>query len=308
VPQQDILPWVVFNAIIFIFLTLDLTVMHRKAHEVHMKEALLAVAFWVSLALFFCVGVYFVRGTHKALEFLTGYLIEESLSVDNLFVFIMIFTYFKVPPLYQHRVLFWGIVGAVVMRAVFIFAGVSLIHRFHWLIYVFGAFLVYTGIKLAFGEKEEIDPEKNPVLKLFRRLIPVTASYEGSKFFVRSNGKILATPLMVVLVVVETTDVIFATDSIPAILAVTLDPFIVYTSNIFAVLGLRALFFVLAGMMRKFRFLNYGISFILAFVGAKMLVSDIYKFPILVALSVVALVLVLSVAASIRFPEKENMR
>jgi tellurite resistance protein TerC len=298
--------WVIFNAVIITLLVLDLTLFHRKSHVIGFKEALGWAAFWISLAIGFGIGVYFWMGSHKALEFFTGYLIEESLSVDNLFVFLVIFSYFRVPRELQYKVLFWGIVGALVMRATFILAGVGLVNRFHWLIYVFGAFLVFTGVKMVTEHGKEMHPEKNPVLRVFRRWMPVTRDYEGDKFFARRDGRVYATPMFVVLLVVESTDVLFAVDSIPAILAITLDPFIVYTSNVFAILGLRALFFALAGMMEVFRYLHYGLSAILIFVGTKMLLTyfDI-KLPITVALSVVAGILTLSVVVSLVHPHKE---
>jgi tellurite resistance protein TerC len=247
--------------------------------------------------------VYFWHGRGATLEFVTGYVIELSLSVDNLFVFLLIFRYFHVPPAHQHKVLFWGILGALVMRAVFILLGVGLIRRFEWIIYLFGALLVYSGIKLFRQEKMEIHPEKNPVLRVFRRWMPVTENYEGGKFFVRRPG-LYATPLLIVLLVVETTDLLFAVDSIPAILAITLDAFIVYTSNVFAILGLRSMYFALAGMMEVFHYLHYGLSIVLIFVGAKMLVSHYYHMPTELALGVVAVVLLTSVLASVVHPKK----
>jgi tellurite resistance protein TerC len=288
-------------------LILDLGVFHRKAHVVKIREALLWSAIWIALALIFNLGIYFWRGEEAALEFLTGYLIEKSLSVDNIFVFVMVFSYFRVPALYQHKVLFWGILGALIMRAIFIFAGISLIQHFHWVIYIFGSLLILTGVKMAVQKDKEIHPEKNPVLKLFRKFMPVIHRYEGDKFFVKQNNRLFATPLFIVLLVVETTDLIFAVDSIPAILAVTLDSFIVYTSNVFAILGLRALYFALAGIMNLFRYLNYGLSAILIFVGAKMLVADFYKLPIGIALGVVAGILIISIVASLLWPRKEEM-
>ena len=283
-------------------LALDLGVFHRKVHVIEIREALVWSAIWVVLSLLFNLGIYFWRGPETALEFLTGYLIEKSLSVDNIFVFLLIFSYFDVPSLYQHKVLFWGILGALIMRAIFILAGVALIQKFHWVIYVFGVFLILTGIRVALQKGKEIHPERNPVLKLFRRLIPVTARYEGSRFWIKKEGRYLATPLFIVLLIVETTDIVFAVDSIPAILAITLDPFIVYSSNVFAILGLRALYFALAGLMRLFHYLHYGLSGILVFVGLKMLLTDIYKIPIGVALGVVGGILVISVIISVVRP------
>jgi len=284
-------------------LVLDLGVFHRRNHVVKFREALLWSAMWIALAAVFAVIVYFWHGRGSALEFVTGYVIELSLSVDNLFVFLLIFRYFQVPTVHQHKVLFWGILGALVMRAVFILAGVGLIRQFHWIIYVFGALLVYSGIKLFRQENAEIHPEKNPLLRLFRRWIPVTKDYEGDKFFVRRPG-LYATPLFVVLLVVETTDVLFAVDSIPAILAITLDAFIVYTSNVFAILGLRSMYFALAGMMELFHYLHYGLSLVLIFVGGKMLVSHYYTIPTEIALGTVAGILVISVVASMLNPRK----
>lgn len=294
--------WIGFNIFVLAMLALDLGVFHRRAHEIKIKEALLWSAVWILLALAFNAGIYIWRGQEVALQFLTGYLLEKSLSVDNIFVFIMIFSYFRVPALYQHQVLFWGILGALIMRAIFIATGVTLIQRFHWIIYIFGAFLILTGIKMVTQKDKEIHPEKNPLLKLFRRFMPVTERYEGSSFFVRKDRRWFATPLFVVLLVVETTDVIFAVDSIPAILAITVDPFIVYTSNVFAILGLRALYFALAGIMQLFHYLGYGLAAILVFVGVKMVMADFFKLPITVALAVVAGILLISVVASLLRP------
>ena len=284
-------------------LGLDLGVFHRRAHTVKFREALAWSMVWIALAVIFAVVVFFWHGRTPALEFVTGYVIELSLSVDNLFVFLLIFRFFQVPAVHQHKVLFWGILGALIMRAVFIAAGVGLIQRFHWIVYVFGAFLVYSGIKLFFQEEAEIHPEKNPVLRLFRRFVPVTKDYEGDKFFVRRPG-LYATPLFVVLLVVETTDLLFAVDSIPAILAITRDAFIVYTSNVFAIMGLRSMYFALAGMMEMFRYLHYGLSLVLVFVGAKMLLSHYLEIPTPVALAAVAGVLAISVIASMANPKK----
>ena len=284
-------------------LVLDLGVFHRRNHVVKFREALLWSAMWIALAAIFAVIVYFWRGRGPSLEFVTGYVIELSLSVDNLFVFLLIFRYFQGPTVHQHKVLFWGILGALIMRAVFILAGVGLIRQFHWIIYIFGALLVYSGIKLFRQENAEIHPEKNPLLRLFRRWIPVTKDYEGAKFFVRRPG-LYATPLFIVLLVVETTDVLFAVDSIPAILAITLDAFIVYTSNVFAILGLRSMYFALAGMMELFHYLHYGLSLVLIFVGGKMLASHYYQIPTEIALGTVAGILIISVVASMVHPNK----
>jgi len=304
--SNQFLLWIGFIAFLITALIVDLKVFHRKAHEVKVKEALTWSAIWISLALAFAYGISIWMGSEKALLFITGYLIEKSLSMDNLFVFLMIFTYFQVPPQFQHNVLFWGIFGAMVIRAIFILTGVTLIQHFHWTIYIFGAFLVFTGIRMALSKGVEVHPEKNPILKFVRRFMPVTDSYEGGKFLVKRNGHVFATPLFIVLLVIESTDVMFAVDSIPAILAITVDPFIVYTSNAFAILGLRALYFALAATMRSFHYLHYGLSVILVFVGVKMLLSYAYKIPIAIVLPVVFGVLLTSVIASIISPEKEG--
>jgi tellurite resistance protein TerC len=298
------LPWVLFGLFVLIMLVLDLGVFHRHSHEVTVKEALIWSGVWITLALLFNVGVYLWHGPQTALEFLAGYLLEESLSVDNLFVFLLVFSYFQVPAQYQHKVLFWGILGALLMRAMFIIAGVTLVQKLHWIIYVFGAFLIVTGSKMATGKDKQIEPEKNLVLRLCRRLLPVIQHYEDGKFFVRREGRRFATPLFVVLLLIETMDIVFAIDSVPAILAISLDPFVVYTSNVFAILGLRALYFALAGVMQLFHYLHYGLSGILVFVGVKMLLADIYKIPTGVALGVVAGFLLLSVLASLIWPRK----
>ena len=302
--SNELLLWIGFNVFVLAMLALDLGVFHRKAHEVKVKEALWWSAMWISLALAFNAGVYFWRSEEAALEFLTGYLLEKALSVDNIFVFIMIFAYFRVPALYQHKVLFWGILGALIMRAIFIATGIALLQHFHWVIYIFGAFLILTGIKLAVQQDKEVHPEKNPVLKLFRRFMPVTKNFEGDKFVVKRDGRRFATPLLVVLLMVETTDVVFALDSIPAILAITTDPFIVYTSNVFAILGLRALYFALAGIMQMFHYLSYGLAAILVFVGVKMMIMDFYKLPIGISLGVVAGILAIAVILSLVRPRR----
>jgi len=301
---ESIWKWVFFNAFVLGMLALDLGVFHRRPREMKVGEALGWSAMWITLALSFNLGLYVWLGPRPALEFLTGYLIEKSLSVDNLFVFLLLFSYFRVDGQYQHEVLFWGIIGALVMRALFIALGVTLIHRFAWIIYVFGAVLIYSGIRMAFEKKKQIRPEKNPVLKLFRRLMPVTEDYEGGNFFVRRERRRFATPLLTVLLLVETTDLIFATDSIPAVLAITTDPFIVYTSNVFAILGLRALYFALAGAMDRFHHLHYGLALILAFVGTKMILTawDI-RIPTHIALFVIVTILALSVVASLIWPK-----
>lgn len=303
----DIYVWVGFLLFVFVMLALDLGVFHRKSHEVKIKEALIWTAIWISIAMLFNYGIYVYMGEEKALEFLTGYVIEKSLSVDNLFVFIMIFTYFNVNPKYQHKILFWGILGALVMRAIFIFAGVALITKFHWIIYIFGGFLVFTGIKMLFHKDENIDPEKNPLVRLFKKFMPVTTVQEGDRFFVKIDGKTFATPLFIVLLLVEFTDLIFAVDSIPAILAITNDTFIIFTSNVFAILGLRALYFALAGITQYFHYLKYGLSAILVFVGVKMLVVDFYKVPIVYSLSTILGILIISVVLSLIFPKNEQI-
>jgi tellurite resistance protein TerC len=301
--------WVGFTAFVLAMLALDLGVFHRKAHEVRVREALLWTGVWIALALLFNLGVYHWFGSERALEFLTGYVIEKALSVDNIFVFIVVFSAFAVPPKLQHRVLFWGILGALVMRAVFIVVGAALLQRFHWVIYVFGAFLVFTGIKLLVQRDEEVHPERNPLFRLFRRLVPSVRDFRDGHFTVVEAGKRYATPLLLVLVSIEATDLVFAVDSIPAIFAVTTDPFIVYTSNIFAILGLRALYFALAGMMGKFHYLKIGLSAVLVFVGAKMLLAGFYKIPILASLGVIVALLGASVVASLlRRPATPELR
>jgi tellurite resistance protein TerC len=297
--QNEVLWWVIFNIFVLAMLALDLGVFHRKAHVIRIKEALGWSVAWILLSLLFNLGIYFWRGPDTALEFLTGYLIEKSLSVDNIFVFVLIFSCFRIPFLYQHKVLFWGIVGALILRAIFIAAGITLMQKFHWVIYVFGGFLIVTGLRMGLQKHKEIHPEKNPVLKLFRRFMPVTDAIEEGRFFVKQGGHHAATPLFITVLVVETTDLIFAVDSIPAILAVTSDPFIVYTSNVFAILGLRALYFAIAGMIQRFQYLHYGLSAILVFVGMKMLLSSVYKIPVGFALGVIAAILLVSVVSSI---------
>ncbi len=295
--------WVGFNLFVLAMLAIDLGVFHRKSHVVTFKESMTWTVVWVTLALAFNVGVWHFAGSQKGLEFFTGYVIEKSLSVDNVFVFALLFSYFAVPPLYQHKVLFWGILGALIMRAVMIVGGAALITKFAWIIYIFGGFLVLTGIKMIVKRAEEIHPERNPVVRGFKRLMPVTSDYRGDKFFVRENGIRMATPLFVVLLLVEITDVIFAVDSIPAIFAVTTDPFIVYTSNVFAILGLRSLYFALAGVMDKFHYLKIGLGAVLTFVGVKMLLAHTaWKLDTLVSLVVIVLILGTSVVWSLLRP------
>ncbi|MBS1536846.1 MAG: TerC family protein [Bacteroidetes bacterium] len=304
--SQNTMLWVGFHVLVGILLVLDLFVFNRKAHEITVREALKWTAFWVGLAGLFCAGIFYWGTPVMALEFATGYIIEESLSVDNLFVFLTIFSYFQVPSKYQHKVLFWGIIGALVLRASFILGGIVLIQQFHFIIYLFGGFLLFTGIKLAIQQEQKLEPEKNPVLKILRRSIGVSKYYYEDKFFIRKMGYTFATPLFVVLVLIETTDLLFAVDSIPAVLAVSTNPFIIYTSNIFAILGLRTLYFALAGLVNIFHYLNLGMSVILIFIGVKMMLSDIYKIPITVALGVIVGILVVSIAASLVLPKKEE--
>jgi tellurite resistance protein TerC len=302
--------FVAFNLGVLAVLAVDLGIFHKKAHTVTVKEAAIWSAVWISLSLGFAGVIYWLHGQQSALEFVTGYLIEYSLSVDNIFVIILIFSYFRIPDKYQHRVLFWGIIGALIMRGSMIGAGALLIERFEWIIYVFGAFLVFTGIRMATHDEADIEPEANPVLRLVRRLLPVTHDYRGQAFFVKEAPKrgvpvaLMATPLFVVLALVETTDLIFAVDSIPAIFAVTRDPFLVYTSNVCAILGLRSLYFLLASVIHKFRFLKLGVAAVLTFVGAKMLVGSVYVIPIYISLPVILVLLATSVAASVLIPER----
>ena len=297
--------WVGFNVFVLAMLALDLGVFHRKAHVVTLKESMSWTVVWVGLALVFNFGVWHYMGPQRGLEFFTGYVIEKSLSVDNVFVFALLFSYFAVPPIYQHKVLFWGILGALIMRAIMIFLGAALIAKFAWIIYVFGAFLILTGIKMIVKREEEIHPERNPLVRWFKKLMPVTNDYRGDKFFVRENGVRMATPLFVVLLLVEFSDLIFAVDSIPAIFAVTKDPFIVYTSNVFAILGLRSLYFALAGVMDKFHYLKIGLGVVLSFVGVKMLLGHTaWKIDTNVSLGVIVGILTISVIASLLRPKK----
>jgi tellurite resistance protein TerC len=299
--------WVIFNVFILLLLGLDLFVFHRKEHAVKVKEALLWSAFWIALSLIFNAVIYYWKGPAPALEFLTAYLIEKSLSVDNLFVFILIFNFFKVPLQYQHKILFWGIIGALVLRGIFILVGVALIAKFHFIIYILGAFLVYTGIKMAFTKDDgQLRPEQNPFIVWVSQKLRFTKTAVGGKFFTRVDGKLYATPLFLVLIMVESTDVVFAADSIPAILAISKDPFIVYTSNVFALLGLRALYFALAGIMQLFHYLHYGLSLILVFIGAKLLVSDFFEMDMRYALLVVGAILTVSIVVSLLFPKKDE--
>ncbi|HCM76946.1 MAG TPA: hypothetical protein DIS90_11225 [Cytophagales bacterium] len=302
--DQSIYWWVSFNAFILLMLALDLGVFHRQSKVISIKEAFLWTGFYIILAFIFNVIVYYSMGSEKAFEFFTGYLIEKSLSVDNIFVIILIFSYFQVPEAHQHKVLFWGILGALVMRGFFIYVGVELIHQFHWLIYIFGGFLVYTGIKIVTSGDMSIDPNKNPVIKLSRRFFSVTDQFHGDRFFVMKEGRKWATPLFLVLMLIESTDLIFAVDSIPAILAISDDAFIVYTSNVFAILGLRSLYFALAGLEKFFQYLKYGVSAILVFVGIKMAIVDIYKIPIEISLAFIFIALSLATLASMIFVQQ----
>jgi tellurite resistance protein TerC len=290
--------WIGFNVFVLLMLTLDLGVFHKKSTVITVKEALVWTGVWVFLAFLFNIFVFYHLGEEKAFEFFTGYIIEKSLSVDNIFVIILIFSFFNVPAAYQHKVLFWGILGALVMRVCFILAGVELIHKFHWLIYIFGGFLIFTGIRILTQGDLKLDPEKNPVVKFVRRIFRVTPDFEGDKFFLRRENVLWATPLFVVVVLIEATDLIFAVDSIPAILAVSEDSFIVYTSNVFAILGLRSLYFALAGMEKYFTHLKYGLSAILIFVGVKMCIADFYKVPIEISLAFIVLTLSIAVVTS----------
>ena len=305
--------WIAFNSLVLVLLALDLGVFNRKVHVVSVREALGWSAVWVSLAVGFGLWVGSAMGRQAMLEFYAGYLVEQALSVDNLFVFILIFGYFRVPPELQHRVLFWGILGALLMRGAMIGAGALLLAKFHWIIYLFGAFLVTTGVRMAMGSDNEIEPESNPVIRLVRRFLPITTQFHGEHFFIREATapgepiRRVATPLFVVLALVETTDIVFAVDSIPAIFGVTRNPFLVYTSNVFAILGLRSLYFVLAGVIGKFHLLKYGLAIVLAFVGVKMLLSDLYHISIGVSLGAVAGVLALSVVASLLVPPRRDV-
>ena len=294
--------WIAFNAFVLGMLALDLGVFHRKAHVIKAKEAAIWTAVWASLSLVFAAGLFYLEGSHVALTFLTGYVIEQSLSIDNIFVIVMIFSYFGVPSEFQHRVLFWGIVGAFVMRGIFIGLGALLLAKFHWIIYIFGALLIYTGIGMALRQDEEFDAEQNRVLRLARRYLPFTKEYDGQNFFTVKDGARVGTPLLLVLIMVEFTDLIFAVDSIPAIFAITSEPFLVYTSNIFAILGLRSLYFLLAGMVDKFHLLKYGLAVILTFVGIKMVIVELYVIPIFASLGVVLGVLALSIGLSLLYP------
>jgi tellurite resistance protein TerC len=296
--------WVIFSGVALAMMALDLGLLHRKAHAVRPREAAIWSGIWVAVAMVVGVAILLMEGRQKGLEFLTGYLIELSLSVDNIFVFVLIFAYFKVPPLYQHRVLFWGIVGAVVLRGAFIFGGIALLNLFHWLIYLLGVVLIWGGIQLFRQDKVGVHPERNRLLQLFQRFVPMLREYDGQKFLVRREGRLLATPLMAVLLVIETTDLIFALDSIPAILAITRDSFIVFSSNICAILGLRSLYFLFAALVDRLRFLHYGLAVVLCFVGLKMVSSEFVELPIGISLGFVAVTLAVSVICSLAIPPK----
>ena len=298
--------WAGFIAFVLVMLVIDLGIFNRKSHVIKMKEALIWCTIWITLAMLFGAGTYYYKGHQAGLEFLTGYLIELSLSLDNLFVFLLIFSYFRVAPTLQHKVLYWGILGALVMRAAMIAGGIALIEKFHWVIYVFGAFLIFTGIKMLTSGNNEVHPEKNPVIKLARKIFPVTPQYYGDNFFTRIDARWFATPMFLVLLMIETTDLVFAVDSIPAILAITRDSFIVYTSNVFAILGLRSFYFALAGMFYKFRFLKVGLSIVLSYVGVKMLIADFYKIPTFVSLGVIILTIGSSILISFLIPPKPD--
>jgi len=306
--MQNTQVWIFFNLFVLAMLALDLGLFHRKDHEVKAKEALAWSAFWIFLALCFNVVVFYWLGPKAAGEYLTGYLLEKSLSVDNLFVMLLIFNYFQIPAKYQHKVLFWGILGALVMRGVLILVGAALIHRFEWILYIFGAFLVFTGLKMFFDKGDEaIEPERNPILKLFKRFVPVTSEFHGNRFFVTIDKRRFATPLMVALIIVEISDLVFAVDSIPAIFVVTQDPFIIYTSNVFAILGLRSLYFALAAIIDKFHYLKFALALILTFIGVKMLIKEIIHFPSWVTLTLVAGTLGASIIASLLWPPKAKV-
>jgi tellurite resistance protein TerC len=298
--------WIFFGVFILAMLALDLGVFNRKTHVIQMKEALLWTSFWVTLALSFGAGIYFFYGHGKAIEYVTAYLIEYSLSIDNLFVFMLIFRYFDVPRAYEHKALFWGILLALITRAVFIFAGVALISSFHWVMYIFGAFLIVTGIKMALNRQTEVHPDKNIAIRLLRYVMPVSKNFSGAKFFVLEGGVRFATPMLAVLLALETTDILFAIDSIPAVLAISQDPFIVYTSNVFAILGLRSLFFAISGLMRLFHLLRYGLAAILSFVGVKMMIADFFHVPVGISLLIIASILAASIISSVVWPEKEE--
>ncbi len=298
--------WIVFGGVVILLLALDLGVFQRKNKEISMREAFVWTGIWIGVALLFWLGIMIVEGHEPGINFLTGYLVEKALSVDNLFVFLIIFSYFGIPSEYQHKILFWGIIGALITRAIFIFLGIALISYFHWTIYILAAFLVYTGLKLIKKSDNDVEPGRNPLIRFAQHLIPVTSDMHGGRFFSHEQGRLVATPLFICLIAIESTDVVFATDSIPAILGITTDPFIVYSSNIFAILGLRALYFALVGFMKLFRFLHYGLAGILVFIGIKMLLMDLVKIPVFLSLGVVGLILGISVALSLLIKPAEE--
>jgi tellurite resistance protein TerC len=303
--KVSIVFWIGFHLLIFFLLALDLGIFNKKAHRIKIREAIIWSSLWISLAIVFNLFILIQFGRNKALEFLTGYLIEYSLSVDNIFIFILIFTYFSIKPKYQHKILYWGILGALIMRGIFIFTGIALIKKFEWVVIIFGAFLVFTGIRMLFQEETTMDPEKNRLAAVFRRFFPITDTIHGSKFIIRLDGKLYATPLLIVLLVIESSDLIFAVDSIPAILAISKDRFIVYTSNIFAILGLRSLYFTISGIMGYFRYLKTGLALILTFVGCKMIVSYLHiEIPVVISLAVIVTILLISIIASILIKKK----
>ena len=304
--HHSLLLWAAYVVFILIMLGIDLWVFNRESHKITIKESLTWTFIWIALSLVFGVGVYYFMGHQQGIDYFTGYLIEKSLSMDNIFVFLLIFKYFGVPPRYQHEVLFYGILGALIMRFLFIIAGVALLNHFSWTIYIFGAFLVYTGVKMAFEKDKEVHPEKNPILRVLRRMLPITHDFHEDRFFIKKNKKLIATPLLVVLVVIETSDILFAVDSIPAILGITRDTFIVFSSNVFAILGLRALYFTLAGIMEKFHYLHYGLSGILTFIGIKMLIEDYVHISTELSLIVIAFLLTISIVFSLIFPAKQQ--
>jgi len=307
--KTSLLFWIIFGIVITTVLALDLGVLNKRPHKIKLKEALAWSGVWISIALIFNIFVYFQLGKVKALEFLTGYVIEYSLSIDNIFVFILIFTFFSVKPQYQHKILFWGILGALIMRAIFIFAGVALINRFHWIVIIFGGFLLFSGIKMLFNKEETaVEPEKNGFVRLFRKFLPVSDTLHGDSLFIRQDKKLYATPLFLVLLVIESTDLIFAVDSIPAILAISQDTFIVFTSNIFAILGLRSLYFAVSGVMGLFRYLKVGLAIVLSFVGFKMLASYFhFEIPIVLSLAIILSILLVSIIASLLIKKKESL-
>lgn len=302
--EESIVFWIGFVAFVLLMMALDLGIFHKKIHKVPVREAVIWTFVWVALAIVFDVFLFFQLGKTKALEFMTGYVIEYSLSVDNIFVFILIFSFFRVNERYQHKVLFWGILGALIMRGIFIFSGVALISRFHWIIYIFGGFLIYTGVKMLFTDEIEVEPDKNPVVRFCRKYMPVTEKMHEDKLFVRQNSKLYATPLFLVLLIIESSDLIFAVDSIPAVLAISQDRFIVFTSNIFAILGLRSLYFAVSGVMDYFRFLKIGLAFVLTFVGLKMCSTSFIDIPVLFSLLIIVVILSLSILGSIVIKKK----